>query len=69
MILDYILVTGDIAVKNANDTDLTASVKLVVKNCAPFKNCRTETNATFADETNFINITMPMYNLMEYSDN
>ena len=39
------------------------------KNCAPFKNCRTETNATFVDEANFINITMPMYNLMEYSDN
>ena len=39
------------------------------KNCAPFKNCRTETNAIFVDEANFINITMPMYNLMEYSNN
>ena len=39
------------------------------KNCAPFKNCRTETNAIFVDEANFINITMPIYNLMEYSNN
>ena len=26
-------------------------------------------NETFVDETDFINITMPMYNLIEYSDN
>ena len=36
---------------------------------APFKKCRTEINETFADEANFINITLPMYNFTEYSDN
>ena len=28
-----------------------------------------ETDGTLVDEANFINITMPMYNLIEYSDN
>ena len=42
---------------------------MVFKNCAPFKDCRTEINDTFVDYANFINITMPMYNLIEYSDN
>ena len=42
---------------------------LVFKNCAPFGKFGTEINETFVDETDFINITMPMYNLIEYSDN
>ena len=44
-------------------------VKVAFKNYAPFKDCRTEINDTFADYADFINITMPMYNLIEYSDN
>ena len=43
--------------------------KVACKNCAPFKEYRTEINETFADETEHINIVMPMYNLIEYSDN
>ena len=46
-----------------------AAAQVVFKNCAPFGKCRTEINETFIDETDFINITMPMYNLIEYSDN
>ena len=70
----YILVTGDIAVKkrnnnDTNDIDITQATQVVFKNCAPFKDCRTDINDTFADYANFINITMPMYNLIEYSDN
>ena len=34
-----------------------------------FKNCRTEINKTFIDEAEHIDIAMPMYNLIEYSDN
>ena len=41
----------------------------MLKNCAPFGKCRTEINETFVDDADFINITMPMYNLIEYSDN
>ena len=60
----YILVTGNITVTPHN-----AVTKVVFKNCAPFEKCRTEINETFVDETDFINITVPMYNLIEYSDN
>ena len=60
----YILVTGSITAAPHN-----AATQVVFKNCAPFEKCRTEINETFVNETDFINITMPMYNLIEYSDN
>ena len=58
----YILVTGNIT-SGGNNT------KAAFKNCAPFRNCRTEINETFADEAEHIDITMPMYNLSEHSGN
>ena len=54
---------------NINVTGSDANTKVAFKNCAPFKNCRTEINGTFIDKAEQINITMPMYNLIEYSDN
>ena len=39
-----------------------------MKNCAPFRKCRTERNETLIDEAEHINITMRMYNFIEYSD-
>ena len=60
----YIFVTGNITVAGGD-----ANTKVAFKNCAPFRKCRTEINETFVDDANFINITMPMYNLIEYSDN
>ena len=60
----YILVTGNITVNGGNE-----NTKVAFKNCAPFEKYRTEINETFVDEADFINITMPMYNLIEYSDN
>ena len=65
----YILVTGDIAVKrrnaaNTDDIALDAATQVAFKNCAPFKDCRTEINDTFVDYADFINIAMPMYNLI-----
>ena len=70
----YILVTGNISVERRNAADtadiaLGAITQVVFRNCAPFEKCRTEINGIFVDETDFINITMPMYNLIEYSDN
>ena len=59
-----ILVTRNINVTGGNN-----NTKVAFKNCAPFKNCRTELYDTFVDYADFINITMPMYNLIEYSDN
>ena len=60
----YILVTGNIAATPNN-----AATQVIFKNCAQFEKCSTEINETFVDETDFINITVPMYNLIEYSDN
>ena len=60
----YILVTGNITATPNN-----AATQVVFKNCAPFEKCRTEINETFIDEATYINITMHMYNLIEYSDN
>ena len=60
----YILVTGNITVAAGN-----VNTKIEFKNCAPFKECRTEINETFVDKTKHINIAMPMYNLIEYRVN
>ena len=55
--------------KKFRKESLIAATQVAFKNCAPFKDCRTEINDTFVDYADFINITMPMYNLIEYSDN
>ena len=60
----YILVTGNITVTSSDN-----NTKVAFKNCASFNKCRTEINETFDDEADIVNITMPMYNLPEYSDN
>ena len=60
----YILVIGDINVTGGDN-----NTKVAFKNCAPFRKCRTEINETFVDDADFINITMPMYNLIKYSEN
>ena len=54
---------------NITATLNNAVTQVVFKNCAPFEKCITEINETFIDEATHINITMPMYNLIEYSDN
>ena len=59
----FILVTENITVASNNNADVT------FKNCAAFSTCTTNINDTFADKANHIYITMPMYNLIEYSDN
>ena len=60
----YVLVAGSIAVVGANN-----NTKVAFRNCAPFRKCRTEINEIFIDEAENINIAMPMYNLIKYSDN
>ena len=60
----YILVTGNITVTGGD-----ANTKVAFKNCAPFTKCITEINETFTDDADHINITMPTYNLIEYSGN
>ena len=61
----YVLVTENIAVKRRNAVDtayiaLGAITQVAFKNCAPFEKCSTKIDGTLDDETNFINITMPL---------
>ena len=42
---------------------------VIFKNCAPFTNCISRVNNTDIDNAQDIDIVMPMYNLIEYSDN
>ena len=74
----YLLVTGKIAVTRTiaaagaqpqRKQVLTEAIQVAFKNCAPLKDCRTEISDTFVDYADFINIAIPMYNLIEYSDN
>ena len=43
--------------------------KVIFKNGAPFTSCISKINNTQIDNAKYIDIVMPMYNLIEYSDN
>ena len=69
---DYILAKGNITVNNTAAADAYANNtnrKVIFKNCAPFTNYISEINNTQVDNAKDIDIVMPMYNLIEYSDN
>ena len=55
---------ADAAAKQADERDK----EVIFKNCAPFINCKTEINNREIDHAKYIDIVMPMYNLIEYSD-
>ena len=68
----YILAKGNISVNNtaAAGADATnANKKGIFKNCAPFSNWVSKINNEQIDNTEYIDIVMPMYNLIECSDN
>ena len=60
----YILVDGTIRATNA-----VSATRLALKNCAPFTKCNLEINDEHVDTAENLDIVMPMYNLIEYSDN
>ena len=60
----YILV--DSIIRAANAVNAT---RLAFKNCAPFTKCNLEMNDEHVDTAENLDIVMPMYNLIEYSDN
>ena len=68
----YVLVKGTISVNNTATADAAANntnKKVIFKNYAPFTNCISEINNTQVDNAKDIDIVMPMYNLIEYSEN
>ena len=60
----YVLVAGDKTVTNGDENTDAA-----FKNFAPFTKCITHINDDHIDTAEDIDITMPMYNLIEYSYN
>ena len=68
----YIIVKRTIAVNNTTAADAdtnNTNKKVIFKNFAPFTNCISEINNTQEDNAKDTDIVMPMYNLVEYSDN
>ena len=60
----YILVTGIITVRNSNE-----NTRVTFKNCTPFTKCITHINDEHVDNADNLDLIMPIYNLIEYSDN
>ena len=70
----YILVKGTITITGAGDYAAARQADerdkgVTFKNCAPFTKCINRINNTEIDNAKDIDIVMPMYNLIEYSDN
>ena len=68
----YILVKGYISVNNNAGAGAAANKigkKVIFKNCGLFTNCINKINNTQTDNAEYIHIVMPMYNLIEYSNN
>ena len=70
----YILVKGTITITGAGNDDAAKRLDernkgVIFKNCAPFTKCISRINNTDIDNAQDIDIVMPMYNLIEYSDN
>ena len=70
----YILVKGTITITGEGDDAAARQADerdkgVTFKNCAPFTKCISRINNTDIDNAHDIDIVMPMYNLIEYSDN
>ena len=70
----YILVKGTIAITGAGNDDAAKRADergkgATFTNCAPLTKCISRINNTDIDNAQDIDIVMPMYNLIEYSNN
>ena len=65
----YVLVCGTITVAALEAGGGNNSIEVVFKNCAPFTNCISEINNTQIDNAKYIDVVLPIYNLIEYSNN
>ena len=59
-----ILVTGKITVTGGGN-----NTRVAFKNCAPFTKCSGRINDEHVEEADNLDLIMPMYNLIEHSDN
>ena len=70
----YIIVKGTINITGAGADAAARQLDeinkgVIFKNCAPFTKCISRINGTDIDNAQDIDIVIPMYNLIEYSDN
>ena len=68
----YVHMKGTITVNNITAADANANntnKKVIFKNCVPFTICVSEIKRTQVDNAKDIDIVIPMYNLIECSDN
>ena len=66
--------SGTITITGQEDNDAAKGADernkgVMFKNCAPFTDCKSEINNIQIDNAKDTNIVIPMYNLIEYSDN
>ena len=64
----YIVVIGTITVAEVAAGEGNNNIQVVCKNCAPFTDCISEINNTQTDNAKDIQVVIPTYNLVEYSD-
>ena len=70
----YVLVSGTITITWAGKNDVArrldkSSKRVIFTNCAPFTDCISYVNNTQIDNAKHIDVVMPIYNLIEYSNN
>ena len=70
----YILVSGTITIDGDGADDnakrfYERNKRVIFKNCAPFTDCRSKIDNTQIDNAKDLDVAMPMYSLIEYSDN
>ena len=70
----YILASGTITIDGEGDDDAVKQAdernkKSISKNCSSFTDCISKINNTQIDHRKDLDVVMPMYNLIEYSDN
>ena len=64
----YIFVKRTITIENkaiAVAANSPINKQVISKNCVPFSKCINGVNNTQVDDTHFVNLVMPMYNLIE----
>ena len=71
---EYILFSGTITITGAGDDDIAKRADernkgVILKTYVPFTECVSNIYNTQIDHAKNIDVVMPMYNLMEYSDN
>ena len=70
----YILVSGTIRITGTGADHAATQVDernkgVTFRNCTPFTNCISEINNTQIDNVKYTDVVMPLYDLIEYSNN